>query len=57
MDEEKKCKAVTTAIEYCDVYLDADHCEKCEDLRALSESRDGCFASSFILSKTDEFCA
>jgi len=51
------CQKLESAIEFCDVYQDESFCAECEDRRALSESKDGCFASNFIMEKTDVNCA
>ena len=56
LDDEKNCQKVEIPIEFCKEYIDKNHCNKCEDQKALSEAKDGCFASSFILKNTDENC-
>ena len=57
LNDNDECQQLETAIEFCDIYQDETHCAVCEDRRALSEAKDGCFASNFIMEKTDLNCA
>ena len=56
LDSEKNCKKVEIPIEFCKEYIDENQCGQCDDQKALSEAKDGCFASNFILDNTDKFC-
>ena len=56
IDSEMKCVEVETQIDFCEIYQDENHCDKCESQKALSEAKEGCFASRYVMSKTDLYC-